>query len=128
MNPVTQITGENGNCITACIASFLELDIDDTSIIDVYSYGNDGSWMIELEMYFNGLGFELIFDSIFWDDFKKENDDVLDIHFACGKTTRSSSVGHCVLYEKGRLLHDPHPDGIGLDVSEDYFMYLIKKK
>lgn len=136
MKPVMQKVGENANCTTACIASFLELDLNDSSIIDVYSFERNDqlfAWEKAFVSFFKEKGYLAIFDTIYYEDFvfdhrydQEFQKRIEPIHFACGKTNRNPLVGHCVVYEKGKLLHDPHPKGKGLDAEEEYFIYFVR--
>lgn len=111
-----------GNCVAACVATFLGCSLDevphfiefgiaygDSEDVKDVSAGNNwwamllgfmaarGYWPVELESITHG--------------------EVGETLFVAGKSPRG--VTHQVLYRHGRLWHDPHPsrDGV-LDVAE----------
>jgi hypothetical protein len=114
MKPVFQTNfAENGNCFNACVASILELDLDDIPDFGAAIEGVD--WMTNLNnwlrpkdlCYFEGrLSYDENYDNFFSDK---------DFYFiATGPTNRSRDILHSTVYRKGMLVHDPLPRGEGI--------------
>lgn len=112
MIPVTQTrTGLQGNCFEACLASLL-----DVPIYAIPELGHDPEFMPNLQKYLFPLGrfyFQL-----------KPDDPLLPEIFAAGPTWHTmegiSPRGgpHACVAMNGKLVHDPHPGGDGLQVLE----------
>lgn len=101
--------GRQGNCLSACVASYLGLDLEDVPHFAEYPAGEfcegDAWWHLYVG-FMAGHGRELV-----------ELDDPTDarpgeVVFVCGPSERG--VLHQVLYRDGTLWHDPHPSRAGL--------------
>ena len=97
-----------GNCMAACVASILEKSIDEIPTLRKLDQGfcQSGALM----EYLNSIGCTLGvlggpdgFHPLYSDCY----------YIACGPAKRGFS--HAVVYRYGRLAHDPHPDGTGID-------------
>ncbi len=123
MIPVMQTTFGygKGNCQPACVASILEINLEDVPD------WRDGAWMLKYEAWLGRHGYGLI--HLFW-SFDGENTNgewpkELGIHgdgyyLASGLSPRAGRDGnsdkmlHACVYQGGELAHDPHPEGGGL--------------
>jgi len=119
MKPVMQTrVGEEGNCLSACIASLLEVPIEE---IDLSCALNPDTWFEQLNAKLKPFGVMLF-------DLGVRHDGqgnlfvslVPDQHFiAMGPTNQHPTRHHAVIWKQvgeSRLVpvHDPHPDRIGL--------------
>lgn len=120
MKPVQQkyihIEGkQNGDCLRACLASILEVDID---TFPYFSIGMDWS-----EYYSNVM--DTLFDLGWQCDYYiienckpelLESKDTEGLIIAIGESPRSTKekrINHAVIWRNG-LIHDPHPDNTGI--------------
>ncbi|SRR5260370_10758007 len=134
MKPVFQtvIDSKHGNCLSAALASILELDIDEVPNFEVH----EGDFAARVDAWLRPRGFawmrtiepRLIRGPGLQDvgrlpdtgaEFVRHpmSDNV--ICMATGKSPRGeychSVVGHMVSSFNFEMLHDPHPSGAGLD-------------
>lgn len=94
-----------GNCYSTCIANILDLEVE--AVPEFFGLGGkkwyeeSQEWLME-----RGLGFVMFpTDPTEAPAFK----DLVCI--AAGKSPRGHN--HAVIWHKGKVLHDPHPDGTG---------------
>lgn len=103
MKPVdqTKLHSEsvNGNCFAAALASIFELPID-----DVPDFVGD-RWWFDFVNWLNSNGW----DVIRWDN----KIELLGIYLVAGKSPRGD-FDHVVVFENGKMIHDPHPTKQGL--------------
>lgn len=127
MRPVMQTRGydptapanqQRGNCWTACIASLLDLPIED--VPDFVQIDVDGgrNFFNHTMMFLLARGYEL--HSV---DPAAPGD---DYYIQCGLSPRSPAadgqeVHHAVIYLHGELAHDPHPDQTGVLTIEQAY-------
>ena len=118
MNPVMQtIMGDKGNCFNACIASLLNINIDDVPVLDSFQ---DGEWSAQLNewLYPRGLVyFDIRIAKSEAGLFFKDKD---FYHVLTGPSPRLPGLDHCVIGRKGKIVHDPHPEGTGLIDKQTY--------
>lgn len=104
-----------GNCLQACVASLFELEIDEVprfegskQFFDLTRWlrtRNVGvSWMQEIRYF-------------------------MAPYIRSGKSPRGN-WHHAVIYDMNNLLHDPHPDGTGIEPEEVdphgmYYFYVL---
>ena len=130
MRPTYQTEfGEFGNCMSACIASILDIPLRDIPNFTLYK----DRWFPEMRNWLIARGYEPIYhyqiDRIDWDNFPAcisgwENLEFLPYYMHNGKSPRG--YGHATVGYKGKMIHDPHPEGGGVAV-EDY-CFLIKSR
>ncbi len=114
MKPVTQtIPFEEGsvvlgNCLQAAVASIYELPI-----AAVPHFVQFAQWGEALRLWVEGRGANLLL----WKTDEPQGVDLL----AFGKSPRGT-FRHAVVWRDGEMVHDPHPDGTGLDgLPEEYW-------
>ncbi len=101
---------QNGNCITAALASLLELELSDMpEFEDMADCGkgtkDNKSWFRALLDWLESLEFYLL---------QWEEEIYLPGYFiANGPSPRG--VEHSVVYKGREMVHDPHPDKSGLE-------------
>lgn len=117
MKPVSQtIFGlEEGNCFAACVASILELTIEEVPNFCLAP----GEWFVAFEEWLADRGLLAI---SLGDD---TSDEPVDIGMytklpciACGDYEGPTGNGpHAVVYERGELAHNPNPKHEGRDLA-----------
>jgi hypothetical protein len=104
MRPVTQTIfhddpdGRPGNCLQACIASLLDLPLDDVPHFLLHD-----DWTGALEQFLTAHGRRL---------HAQPASDHCAYGMAWGPSKRG--VRHAVVWADGRMAHDPHPSHAGL--------------
>jgi hypothetical protein len=124
MKPVTQTTfydpsmpvdQQRGNCWSACLASLLELDIEEVpDFVQIEVSGGQYWWEHTLE-WLAHRGYRLA---------RVMGELPKDPYIMCGISPRSPNgepVGHSVIYQDGVMIHDPHPSGDGITAEESAF-------
>lgn len=122
MIPIDQtIVGENGNCMSACLASILECDLSEVPNFIVGCNEHENPY-IEFNRRINeylrplGLVHIEIKATDNWFDYLK-NEGVKDLyHLYYGPTIRGTF--HAVVAKDGVIVHDPHPDKTSLDTDK----------
>jgi hypothetical protein len=126
------IPDQQGNCFPACIASILEINLDDLPNFCAY-HGPDypSRWVPPAWYVFTNTWLTNNYNmSIVWlEGFKKNNtpEDCIEYYEAdgvisdycmgAGKSPRGDFLHGVVLDIDGNLVHDPHPLGNGIDGS-----------
>lgn len=107
---------QRGNCFPTVLACLMGLD-DPEKVFQVQEHYDGDDWMDKLYEWLLNEGWEYDWEDGHFDDDR--------IYMVSGDTERG--VCHVVLYQNGKLWHDPHPSGAGL-ISEEYFNTLTKIK
>lgn len=116
MTPVMQTRftkdGDRGNCMTACVASLLDLPIESVP----YFIGEPDFWDAVLDFLFkNGYEYNQTFYPMEGYDFDWKSSPGVDGYFICaGPSPRLPGLDHAVIYKNGVMVHDPHPDKTGI--------------
>jgi hypothetical protein len=103
--------GKEGNCLEACIASLLEIDIN---IIPCYKKEN---WNILLNVWLiKNYGYYILPLSVkgFFASFQKLMKDTL--YIASGYSKRG--LFHATIWKNNKMIFDPHPSNIGIKEIE----------
>jgi len=114
MRPVyqTMLGSPDGNCLAACIASLLEVPIEGLP------NPKQSGWFTQWNVWLTAQhGVYLVrLPAGFADDMSP----LQGYYIANGLAARG--LRHSVVYRDGRLCHDPHPEGRGLDEVDDYMV------
>lgn len=127
MIPVTQTReGSSGDCIAACIASILNLPLDQIPDVNGQVFKSiGGPWWVRLDDALHSLGYGILVMN------------VKSLHTICpcpgsvcillGKSIRG--VGHAVVGKitdsiETEMIHDPHWDRTGL-ITVEHVMWLV---
>ena len=103
--------GNIGNCLSACIASIFELDINDVPHFAAHRHSD---WFDRMNDWFLKRGLWVLWIN---DDFGFTP---FGYSIICGTSPRG--VRHsCVAYD-GKLIFDPHPDNTGLAEIDSYYL------
>lgn len=114
MKPTNQTTfGEYGNCFAACVASMLEIPLED---VPNFYQDRPSGWWFDFENWLKDYGyFPIILSPKF----------VLPVYYiVSGPASRGFS--HAVIYFDGELVFDPYPDGSGVDPKHIYIFIPIE--
>jgi hypothetical protein len=117
-------TGEKtGNCWSACIASILEIPLDTVPNFCGGSKTKD-HWWSETQQFLDSLSLTVIEITILED---QDVSTIFDCYWiASGKSPRYSG-DHAVVYHGNKMVHDPHPDGTGIDGPIKTGAFLVAK-
>ena len=117
-----------GNCVAACIASLMELQITDVPNVEVLFHISDTYYYEVLNMWLHSFNKEINTDNRFSCFHKEHNQyqgnqiytqELKDkFYLVSGKSSRG--FNHLCIYKNGILVHDPYPTREGL-ITEDYF-------
>lgn len=127
MKPVYQTRlGEVGNCMMAGLASVAEYEgnVDDLPDLgEIEEAGGD--WWGTFCRTAADLGF------IVWHGASTKVADAADArpegyHLASGPGTHPGAhpLGHVAVYKDGVLVHDPHPEGSGVDPIDGWYLLI----
>lgn len=116
--------GGFGNCVATCFANYLGKNISEIPPVETLMSPSMpyGLWGIVSQIYFSLLWMELL---------RKDGHEFIesemkdDYYFVSGTSPRFPEYGHMVMYKKGKMVFDPHPDWIG--ITEEKTMFYIKK-
>lgn len=114
---------QRGNCLSAVVASLLEIPLAD--VPNFVAIDDDGgmNWHEHWVLFLRERGYNLHF----W-PMEDKNSPILPVpgeyYLVSGKSTRGNFF-HIVVYQDGRMVHDPHPDGTGILTEDD--MFLVRK-
>ena len=113
-----------GDCWRACIASVLELSIDDVPHFALLNI-RDGK---KTELKFlakHGYAIYGTYGEGEMGNHPEMMEDENEYYFAIGESPRDKNVSHQVVCYNGMIVHDPHPDKSGLN-SIMHFEILFK--
>ena len=137
MRPVaqTRFGYPEGNCMMACVASILEVSLEDLPDLfdeccewwEEKKRWKHGDWWGKLREGARAFGWDIVYVST--EDFQGIP---AGYCMAGGDSPRSEvtyengkNAGHVVVYLDGGMAHDPHPSGDGLDGPvEEWYIFL----
>jgi hypothetical protein len=104
-----------GNCYNACLATIVGCTIEETPQF-IHKDGKstlDGvHWWTGTQRWLRKLGFN-----------SSHEHDPPDVPcIAQGGSPRGNASGHCVVWDKGQMVHDPHPSRDGLTDIESWIV------
>jgi len=112
---------EDDDCMRACLATYFGVPIEDVPVL------RDGVWMKQVRDWVRprGLGYvtvQMPSQAVFKEAFS-------DGLVICGGPGVRSGVPHAVIYLDGKLWHDPHASGTGIQGVEhvDFFYSLAPR-
>ena len=101
-----------GNCWAACIASLLELPIEEVPNVEVF-FDHETFWYDAMVTFLDLKGYSFKDSSnVFAMGLEIENYEHDKFYLVAGKSVRG--VAHSVIYQNGKMVHDPHPTREGL--------------
>lgn len=110
MKPVDQTTFgvPGGNCFSACVASLLELPIE-----DVPHFGSDETWWATFQAWLKPRDLYAVLFKIGSDEQRPPG-----FHVVSGRSPRHDAL-HAVVGRGAEIVHDPHPSRDGLASIDD---------
>lgn len=125
MKPVMQtVIGTSGNCMSACLASILELPLE--AVPNFCEVGDDdAAWWNACRAFLRKYGLGII--TLTFEDPAQWVTLGLDgYHIVAGPSPRLEGMHHATVWYNGQMVHDPHPDGTGIVKPETLDMlYLL---
>jgi len=106
-----------GNCFPTVIACFMDLESGEDVLQVQELYDKVEDWRGDLLEWLSIRNWEL--------GGLRGHLDTDEFYLVSGISPRNPKVYHVCIYHKGKLWHDPHPDGTGI-LTEEYFEYLEK--
>ena len=115
--------GTVGNCLQSCVASLLDLPIEEVPHFSWYM----SDWFRKLYSFIEEKGYVVIITGVKQNPNWREEIKGIDGYVIVGgKSPRGIFNGHAVIYKDGEPFFDPHPDNTFLLEIED--VYNIRKK
>ena len=123
----TDLTFETGNCGEACVASILEISLDDIPSLHNPDDSLDGEYYCErLRKFLRKFGMTYI------DLELRKEYNPMDFFKDCyvittGPSPRATEEWHrhAVVWRNGKIIHDPHPSGDGLKTIDMYGVFVL---
>lgn len=118
MTPIKQtISGPQGNCMAACVATILDCPIEDVPDVAAHKDADEAILIINTWLKPRGLAYaEMIVPGDDASDFFNGKD---FYHIILGKTNPKSELLHAVVGRQGRIVFDPSPDCCGIIKDEN---------
>lgn len=115
MRPVdqTRFGAGEGDCFAACLASLLELSIEQVPNFCADTSGEDTEWFTHVRAWLRG--FRLTAVCMHGPPHPRQLADTFSI--VCGSSARG--LRHATIWLGSSLVHDPHPSRAGLVEVED---------
>lgn len=115
VKPQTQTIfgSENGNCFAACLASILELPVD-----EVPNFCETEDWVERTNKWLEPRGLFFLAVGIPEEEAVLLHLNRAGYHVIIGEGPRNCP--HSVVGFAGRMVHDPHPSGAGLERNLEY--------
>lgn len=116
MTPVKQTQlGKHGNCMSACLASLLDLSIDEVPNFFETCGENVDAWTTGIKEFLKERGYDFIAVSLLTVDTSYL--ETLDGHvIVSGQSPRG--LLHATIWKNGKMVFDPHPDNTGIGRPE----------
>lgn len=128
---------QRGNCLTAVVASLMDLPIDAVPnfVQDHVDHDADNddewNWWTRLHRFIHERGHEMNYlrpisgpdcptESVFRDPEPGE------FYAVTGISPRDPRIHHIVIYRDGEMVHDPHPDRTGLAAVKDQYHWTLR--
>jgi hypothetical protein len=103
---------DRGNCFPACIASILEMPCEE--VLQIQEYYDEAKWNERLAEWLSEMGYIWRYATI--EEIRSPDKYIL----VTGGSPRHPDLTHVTIYQNGRMVHDPHPEGHGI-TDERYF-------
>lgn len=107
--------GQYGDCFRACVCSLLEISDEGVPNFGAYSHEE---WWGRFQDWIKSMGYKCFYGV----GSQSEPWEYTDYCIVSGKSPRGNWL-HAVIYYKGKLVHDPHPDGGGVTNIVDYIWF-----
>lgn len=120
---------QRGNCLSAVVASLMHLPIEAVPNFVQEDVDSDGekNWWQSFWYFVHEHGHHVV---LLRDDSQPRSPFPLpepaEPYAVSGVSPRDPLVHHIVIYQDGRMVHDPHPDRTGLVSLNDDFRWTIR--
>ncbi len=117
--------GVLGNCMMACYANYLGLDVEQCPRIEkLFSDSFPlNFWCDAVKFWWEQQGYEFQMSNNEQDVLEAIGD---DFYFVGGKSNNTEGINHMVIYQGGKMIFDPNPEGKGIH-DPFRFEYVIKR-
>ncbi len=111
-SPIKGDPESTGNCFAACVASILELPLE-----EVPNFCALDTWFKDFEKWLNDRGLTRLYiqyptkETLRWSTGKSH-------YISTGKSPRGDWL-HCTVWCNNEMVHDPHPDDTGIEDCHD---------
>lgn len=112
----TKFGSPDGNCFAACVASILEIGIDE---VPDFKEGN-GEWYQKYKQWLRNYAYDFIAIK----GFDSEDKDFCPHVYSIVGGTSPRGLDHAVVYFGMEMVHDPHPDGGGITDIQDWIYFV----
>lgn len=123
---------QRGNCLTAVVASLMDLPIDgvpDFVQDDVdHDVDRGWDWWARLQQFVCEHGSQVEYLRVEGDEttaFRVPEPE--EFYAVIGLSPRDPKIHHIVIYRDGQMVHDPHPDRTGLVKVTDTYHWTIAR-
>ncbi len=108
---------EQGNCMQACFASLFEIELNEAP--DFTGGIVNGKWFLILERWLEKRNLELSFINV-----KGTIPPMKGYYIQTAKSTTLANPddGHVVIFQNGKLVHNPHPEATSVGELEEAYM------
>ncbi len=113
-------TGKGGNCFETCVAYILGINPD-----EVPDFGKDKKWFFRFKDWAYSKGYGVIYAN------PPDGADVFGVDFIAGGYSPRGLI-HAAVYRANHegtreMIHDPHPEGGGIDKIHDVIVLIPRK-
>ena len=124
MTPVMQTeTGKYGDCFPACLATVFDIALSEIPNFHRLSDGDEKLWWAAVRDWLYPRGFGLITIAIPDLEWLSSVEGYLIVY---GQSPRGLS--HATVWRDGKMVHDPHPDGGGIEPEGIDLLYPLLLK
>ncbi len=118
---------QRGNCLTAVVASLLELPIEAVPNFVQDHVDTDGvkDWWHEMHAFVAEHGHEFKYIRVSPESSWPEPEPG-EFYTVTGVSPRDPAIHHIVIYRDGKMVHDPHPDGTGIAVMDAEYHWTLR--
>ena len=125
------VDGSRGDCLSACLASILELPLSEVPIFQPHE--GCGAWYVHLQRWLADRGLRSL-----W--FHTKDEGILDmpgswderdgpLYFIASGNSPRGDWHHATVWSvdsRGcRMVHDPHPDGTGIVIDDETTYHVL---
>lgn len=134
---------QRGNCLTAVVASLLELPIEAVPnfvqdhvdhLGDSDDVGSEWHWWTHLHRFLADRGLRMHYlrnvesvQPVPADTATFPDPDSGEHYAVAGISPRDDRIHHIVIYRDGVMVHDPHPDRTGLAIIDDQYHWSLRE-
>lgn len=117
----TITTLPNGNCMEACIASLLEIELS-----EVPSFGKEESWYDNCQIFLAQYDLQLL--CYVSDTTSEMRNLLLGYYIGAFPSPNTEGIDHAVIMKDSKVVHDPNPTGKPVDLSTQKTLEFLVKR